>query len=153
MRKKTEGVLSICPGCYDMPVCITHGNGYMCKEYGIHNGTRAVLKGLELSNDDVAKLKDNKDKQIVLQTLPKRLIIKVTRGMKKQYPGMPYNCFPVSPVTVYWTLDIEGDIQISRRGFPIVPNFSMTVDSATGKTLDTAIPQIILMPCLPSRKR
>eukprot|EP00973_Karenia_brevis_P060975 8478717-Karenia_brevis.AAC.1 len=29
--RKTEGVLSICPFCYDMPLRITHGNGYLYK--------------------------------------------------------------------------------------------------------------------------
>ena len=153
MRKKTEGILSICPGCYDMPVCITNGNGYMFKEYNIHNGTRGVIKGLELSAEDIATFANNTDKQIVLQALPKRLIIEVTRGLKKQYPGMPHNCFPLSPVTVYWTLDQEGEIQISRKGFPIVPNFSITVDSATGKTLETALPDLDDIGAVPTFKK
>ena len=97
-----------------MPVCITNGNGYMFKEYNIHNGTRGVIKGWKLSAEDVATLTNTTDKQIVLQALPERLIIEVTRGLKKQYPGMPHNCFPLSPVIVYWTLDMEGGIESSR---------------------------------------
>ena len=137
--KKTEGILSLCPGCYDMPIRITHGNGYRFKEYGIHNGSTGVLKAWELDETDVALLKTATVEQVVLQALPKRLIIELSRPMKKQYPGMDHNQFPLSPVTVWWTLDQEGEIQIRRRGFPLVPNFSMTVDSATGKTLDTSL--------------
>ncbi len=73
--------------------------------------------------------------------------------MKKQFPGMAHNCFPLSPVTVYWNLDVEGEIQIRRRGFPVVPNFSRTVDSATGKTLDTAIADLGDFTTTPSYKR
>ena len=151
--KKTEGVLSICPGCYDMPMRITHGNGYMFKQYNIHNGATCFLRGMELADVDVEYLKTTEARQVVLQALPKRLIVHMSRPMKKQYPGMPKDCFPLSPVTVYWTLDVDGDIQISRRGFPIVPNFSMTVDSATGKTLDTAIADLGDFAAVPSFTR
>ena len=36
--RKTEGILSLCPLCYDLPMKITRGNGKDMKEYGIHNG-------------------------------------------------------------------------------------------------------------------
>eukprot|EP00973_Karenia_brevis_P057806 8044935-Karenia_brevis.AAC.1 len=61
------------------------------------------------------------------------------RPMKKQYQGLPKDCFPLSPVTVSWTLDKDDQIESSRRGFPIVPNLSITIDGATGKTLDSGI--------------
>ena len=77
----------------------------------------------------------------------------MNRPLKKQYPGLHHNCFPLSAVTVYWSLDPDGDIQIARRGFPIVPNFSMTVDSATGKTLDTGITDLGDISTLPSFTR
>ena len=112
------------------------------KEYGIHNGAVGWRKGWELSSSDVERNSDSHDKQLVLLALPKKLILKMSRPMNKQYPGFDDNCFPLSPVTVYWNLDSDGDIRIARRGFPVVPNFSMTVDSATGKTLDTALPDL-----------
>ena len=34
------------------------------------------------------------------------------------------------------------NIDICRRGFPLVPNFSTTIDGATGQTLDIAIPDL-----------
>ena len=64
------------------------------------------------------------------------------RPLSKEYPGLPVNHFPLSPVTVYWLLDAGGDIPIARKGFPVVPNFSTTVDGATGKTLETSIPDL-----------
>ena len=42
-------------------------------------------------------------------------------------------------MTVYWTLDAEECIEIHRRGFPVVTNFSSTTDGATGKTIDTTV--------------
>ena len=43
--RKTEGVLSICPLCYGMPLKITNGNGYLSRLYGIRNGATCVLQG------------------------------------------------------------------------------------------------------------
>ena len=151
--KKTEGILSMCPCCYDMPVRITHGNGSHCKDYGISNGSTGILKAWQFAKEDMEAIRDDSSPQVVLKALPHKLVIQMTRPMKKQYPGMPENCFPLSPVTVYWNLDTVGEIQIRRRGFPIVPNFSMTVDSATGKTLDTAIADLGDLSVLPTFSR
>ena len=140
--RKTEGILSICPCCYNMPLRITHGNGYLYKEYGVHNGATCILKGWELHDKDLETPVSHSSRQIVLQALPKKLIVEMDRPLNKEYPGLPTNHFPLSPVTVYWLLDTEGDIQIARKGFPVVPNFSTTVDGATGKTLETSIPDL-----------
>ena len=139
--RKTGGIMSICPCCYNMPLRITHGNGYLYKEYGVHNGATCILKGWELDDTDLGSL-DGGAKQIVLRALPKKLIVQMDRPLKKEYPGLPLNHFPLSPVTVYWLLDAQGEIAIPRKGFPVVPNFSTTVDQATGKTLDTSIPDL-----------
>ena len=50
-------------------------------------------------------------------------------------------------------LDAEEQIEISRRGFPIVPNFSTTIDGATGRTLDSAIADLGDVRVLPSFTR
>ena len=135
--KKTEGVLSLCPCCRDMPVRVTSGKVYKSKEYGVHNGSCGILKSWELAQDDIEMLKTATDEQIVLKRLPMKLIIQMDRPLKQQYPGLEPNCFPLTPIRVDWQLDADGNLFINRRGFPIVPNFSRTVDSATGKTLDT----------------
>ena len=45
----------------------------------------------------------------------------------------------MKPTETYWTLDSDEHIEIARRGFPLVPNFSTTIDGATGHTLKTSI--------------
>ena len=82
--RKTEGILSICPCCYDMPVRITQGNGYLYKEYGVHNGSTGNLKAWEFVGPDIEAWKDSDAKQVVLHALPKRLIVKFSRPLKKQ---------------------------------------------------------------------
>ena len=65
--------MSICPCCYNMPLRITHGNGYLYKEYGVHNGATCILKGWELDDIDLGSLDSGGAKQIVLRALPKKL--------------------------------------------------------------------------------
>ena len=48
----------------------------------------------------------------------------------------------MTPVSKQWCLDSEEKIDIWRRGYPLVPNFSTTIDSATGQTLKAAIPDL-----------
>ena len=136
-----------------MPVRVTHGNGYLYKEHGVHNGSTGKLRGWELEDLDLQALQQSSEPQVVLRALPKKLIVKFDKPLKKQYHGLDENCFPLSPVTVYWTLDADEHIDISRRGFPIVPNFSTTIDGATGKTLDTAIADLGDFQVLPSFNR
>ena len=131
--RKTEGVLSLCPCCHGMPMRITNGNSALCREFGIHNGTTCTVEGWELDPVDQDTVGTSEDAQVVLRALPRRLIIRMDRPLQKQYDGLPKDCFPLSPVTVYWTLDAEDSIEIHRRGFPVVPNFSTTIDGATGK--------------------
>ena len=70
--------------------------------------------------------------------------------MKKPYPDLPANWFPMSPVTTYWNLDRDDNIEIARRGYPLVPNFSSTIDSATGRTLNSSVPELGGMATTPS---
>ena len=47
--------------------------------------------------------------------------------------------FPMKAIMIGWSLDQEARIEISRKGFPIVPDFSSTIHGATGRTLKAAI--------------
>ena len=43
--RQTDGILSLCPICYDLPIRITKGSGENMKRYGIHNGGVALKTG------------------------------------------------------------------------------------------------------------
>ena len=73
------------------------------------------------------------------------------REMPKQYVGLPQNWFPLTAVSVRWKLGYGDDQAIIQRlGFPVVPNFSSTVHSATGRTLNSAIVDIGAIKEMPS---
>ena len=137
------------PCCMDMPYKVTHSHGIEFKEYGIHNGAQCVLKGWLLDDRDVERLKDNTDDEVILKYLPKTLYVELLHSMKKNYPGLPAQWFPMKPVSTYWCLDADDNIDICRRGFSLVPNFSSTVHSATGRTLTSCIADLGDLWCIP----
>ena len=71
--------------------------------------------------------------------MPKILYIELEKPLTEPYPNLPENWFLMKPVDTYWTLDSDEHIEIARRGFPLVPNFSTTIDGATGSTLKSSI--------------
>ena len=137
--RKTEGVLSLLPCCVDMPFRVTHNHGHEFKEYGIHNGAQCVRKAWTLDVQDMALLANNTDGEVSLQCLPEKLYVQMETPMKKAYPGLPEKWFPMTPVSTYWNLDADENVDIARRGDPLVPNFSSTIHEATGRTLSSSI--------------
>ena len=108
----------------------------MCKEYGVHNGSRGWVREWQLHENDIARLQSDTSAEIILSELPERIITEFEQPLKKQYPGLPPNHFPLAPVSTYWNLSKEGDepVEIVRKGYPLVPNFSTTIAGATGRT-------------------
>ena len=100
-----------------MPFRVTGSHGPDFKEYGIHNGAECVLKAWCLEDSDVELLKDNMEAEVVLRQLPKKLYVYMITRMKKTYPGLPSQWFPMKAVAAEWTLDAAENIVISRKGY------------------------------------
>ena len=149
--RKTEGILSLLLACYDMPYRVTNSNGNEFKEYGIHNGAKCRLKDWHFSETDEKNAKVHKEGTLVLQELPKKLFLEMLTPMKKAYPNLPAKWFPMTPLSKYWCLDSDECIDICRRGYPLVPDFSTTIDAATGQTLQSTIPDLGDEFCPPSQ--
>ena len=75
-----------------------------------------MLKAWCLEESDVKLLRDNVEAEVILGQLPKKLYVYMNTRMKKQYPGLPEQWFPIRPTTAYWSLDAAENIDISRRG-------------------------------------
>ena len=73
--RTTEGILSLCPMCYDSPVKITRGNGRDMKEYGIHNGARGRIRGWTLHPQDVTRLQTCTDGEVTLTQSPLEVVL------------------------------------------------------------------------------
>ena len=124
-----------------MPFVAKNGSGPNYREYGICNGTRCRLKVCELDEKDTETVQRQHmgEEFIILQTLPKILYVEVETGLKRQDPGLPKNWFAMKTVETHWMLDTSENIEILRLGFPLMPNFSTTIDGASGQTLRSSI--------------
>ena len=71
--------------------------------------------------------------------LPSCIYVEVEQGLKVQVEGLPKNWFPMTPSTCVWSLDSEENVEIVRKGFPMVPDFSCTIHLATGRTIKSEI--------------
>ena len=52
------------------------------------------------------------------------------------------NWFPLRPIANSWTLDAGAYIEIARKGFAAVPDFSSTIHVATGRSLKAVLPDL-----------
>ena len=107
--------------------------------YTIKRNVPGKLKGWEFDDIDLAREEELNDTEVVLKALPKKLFIESDKPLRKEFPGLPKDWFPLTPVNGQWFLDTEENILISRKGYPIIPNFSTTIDGATGRTLTSSI--------------
>ena len=110
----------MCPFCYDLPVRITVGNGPLMKEYGVHNGARGRIRSWTLHPDDVSRLANNKEAEVVLNELPLQIVLEMETVIYKKHPDRPDHYFPLKPVTNYWNLGGSSGtnvVEIRRRGY------------------------------------
>ena len=107
-----------------------------------NNGARGRIRDWTLQPEDVLRLTACADGEVVLTQLPLRIVLHMETPMTKKHPDYPEQHFPITPVTNYWNLSGHfgaDPVEIKRRGYGMVPNFSTTIDGATGRTIDKGI--------------
>ena len=117
------------------------GQSAELKAHGVYNQARCRLRGWELHQEDIARLKDCEDSEVILQNLPRRLFVEMEDKRFPRWKQLPDNWVPLPVSTVTWSLDPnpENKNPVSRRGFGVFPDFSTTIHSATGRTLRASI--------------
>ena len=110
------------------------------KDHGVAKGALIRLKAWDLHEEDLEGMKKCVDDEIVLKHMPTTLFFELIEGtLKADWPDLPPKWFPLKAETCTWSLDSASNIHISRRGFALVPDFSTTIHSATGRTLTSSI--------------
>ena len=138
--RRSEGILSLMPCTYDLAMRVANvGNRAKFKKHGIHKGSLCRIRAWTLHEEDEALLETSKESEICLKHLPLCLFVEVIGGLKEQVDGLPKDWFPLVPSTSVWSLDKDENIEIERKGFPLVPDFSSTIHVATGRTLESEI--------------
>ena len=109
------------------------------KEHAIVKGALIRLKAWELHEEDAAMMKTSTEDDIVLRHMPTILFFELTDGaLKTVWPDLPPKWFPLKADSCTWSLDYANNINITRRGFALAPDFSTTIHSATGRTLTSS---------------
>ena len=80
---------------------------------------------------------------MVLKIRPKKLFLEVI-GASKDLPLVQgKRIFTLRAIPKEWSLDGSGNVQITRYGFPIVPNFAGTTHFYCGSSLDACIGDLL----------
>ena len=138
--RRTEGILPLMPCTYDFPMRVSNvGNRVKYKRHGVHKGTLCRIRAWTLHEEDTALIENSTEPEVCLKHLPLCLYVEVVGGLKEQIENLPKDWFPMVPATCIWSLDKEEHIEITRKGFPLVPDFSSTIHVATGRTLESEI--------------
>ena len=145
--KRTGDIPSLLPLVRDLPMRLLSGNygslHSVLKEQGVHNQGRCILKGWELHESDKARLEARDLSSYILEKLPKRIAVLVTRkDDEDQLEDLEENYVWLPAVSTIWWLDKSKCVEVQRRGFAIVPDFASTVHSATGRTLSASVPDL-----------
>ena len=108
----------------------------------MHKGSLVRFRAWTLHSEDNDTLEACTEGEVFLKHIPLCLYVEVMAGLKKQVDGLPQNWFPMKPSTCVWSLDKDENIEIVRKGFPLVPDFSSTIHVATGRTLVSCMPDM-----------
>ena len=110
------------------------------KDHGITKGALIRLKAWDLHEEDLEVMKTCVDDETVLKHMPTTLFFELIEGtLNTDWPDLPPKWFPLKAESCTWSLDLANNIHITRRGFALVPDFSTTIHSATGRTLTSSI--------------
>ena len=66
---------------------------------------------------------------------------------------VPEYWVPIPATSTDWSLDKAELINVKRRGFALSPDFSSTIHSATGRTLESAVPDLGTIEDVPNSQR
>ena len=79
--RRTGCIPTLLPLCYDLTLRVMHGNyggqSAELKAHGVYNQTRCRLRGWELHETDIERLKDSQESEVILQHLPRRLLVEM----------------------------------------------------------------------------
>jgi len=157
--RRTGCIPTLLPLCYDLPLRVMHGNyggqSAELKAHGVYNQARCRLRGWELHEIDAVRLIDSPESEVILLHLPRRLFVEMEDKRFPRWKQLPNNWVPLPVSTITWSLDPnpENKIPISRRGFGVIPDFSTTIHSATGRTLTASVPSLDGITDLPNGQR
>ena len=123
---RTSGIPGLFPLVKDLPVRFTDSPDKQARERGVFKNAKGVLRGWELPPEESERLSTCGEPEVVLRHRPKRLFIEMVESTSKDLArvrGKRIYTLTVRPKV--WSIDGQGNVQITRYGFTIVPDLSL----------------------------
>ena len=134
--KHTAGIMALLALVHGMPMRLTSSED---PGRGASKKARVQLIGWELSETERKRIDESLDPEVVLEERPLRLILNFAHPTDGNDSGI----FELQPQVRIWTRDVEGNAQVRRIGFPLVPEFGGTVHAYCGVTLNASIGDLL----------
>ena len=129
------------------------GQTKQLKDHGVYTQARCRVRGWELHESDIVRLEGNNDAEVVLEHIPKRIFVEMEVHLFPRYEELPEYWVPIPATSTDWSLDKAELINVKRRGFALSPDLSSTIHSATGRTLESAVPDLGTIEDVPNSQR
>ena len=139
----TGGIPGLLPLVLDLPIRFTESIGKKAREMGVFKHSRGYIRGWELPDAEVARLATMDDKEVVLQLRPTKLLIEVETATKLMPVVDGKSIFELTVQAKPWSLDKQGNVKMTRLGFPIVPDFGGTAHAYCGSTMPAALGDLL----------
>ena len=101
--------------------------------------TRCTLEGWELDPIDAQLLERCTEPEYVLTLPPLALLVRREMQKFEMDPTAQHEVQRIEITYRSWSPDAAGNVQVSRKGFQLVPNFAGTIHSFVGASLDASM--------------
>ena len=102
-----------------------------------------IIRAMELHDEEITRLKDCDDPEVVMKWSPKKIYIEVPSGTKHMQKIDGKKMFLLTVQAKPWSLDEAGAVKIMRLGFPIVPDFGGTAHAYCGSTMEATMGDLL----------
>ncbi len=136
---KTGRLPGECPLLPGMPVMLTTN---IAVELGLTNSSQGIVR--EVVCDPSEKIQDSEVHK--LRHLPKYVVVEFPNTKCPQLPNLPHKYIPIFPIHTSFQYRFPGAKKtesIARTQLPIVPSYCITSYKSQGKTLSSAIIDLV----------
>ena len=131
------------PLVLDLPLRFTEALNKQAREQGVFKHARGWLRGWELPAEEISRLEQLDDQEVVLCRRPLKLFIEVATATDQMPLIDGKRIFVLRVQCKPWSLDSAGALKIMRSGFPVVPDFGGTAHAYCGSTMAAAIGDLL----------
>ena len=142
---KTGGIPGLLPLVLDLLIRFTESIGQQAHDLGIFKHARGFLRGWSLPDEEIARSASMDDPEIVPIRRPTKLYIEPETATKHLPLIDGERIFELTVQSKPWTVDTEGNLKVTRLGFPIVPDFGGTAHAYCGSTMPAAFGRFIAL--------